>query len=64
MRIIRLHHLIMATLVLGCAWGRAFDPSLPAGGTFDPFLLALKPAVQMSPLPAWMESPARIDPEG
>jgi len=63
MRIIRLHHLIMATLVLGCAWGRAFDPSLPAGGTFDPFLLALKPAVQMSPLPAWMEAPAHIDPE-
>lgn len=50
--------------LLGCAWGRAFDPSLPAGGTFDPFLLALKPAVQMSPLPAWMESPARIDQEG
>ena len=62
MRII--HLLIMAALASGCAWGRAFDPSLPAGGTFDPFLLALKPAVQMSPLPAWMESPARIDPEG
>jgi hypothetical protein len=64
MRIIRLHLLIMAALASGCAWGRAFDPSLPAGGTFDPFLLALKPAVQMSPLPAWMESPALIDPEG
>jgi hypothetical protein len=62
MRIIRLF--IMVALASGCAWGRAFDPSLPAGGTFDPFLLALKPAVQMSPLPAWMESPARIDPEG
>jgi len=34
--------------------------SIPAGGTFDPFLLALKPGVQMSPLPAWMNGPASI----
>jgi hypothetical protein len=42
---------------------RAVELSIPAGGTFDPFLLALKPGVQMSPLPAWMEGPASIKPE-
>jgi hypothetical protein len=42
---------------------RAHELSIPAGGTFDPFLLALKPGVQMSPLPAWMETPAGILPE-
>lgn len=41
----------------------ALELSIPAGGTFDPFLLALKPGVQMSPLPAWMEGPASIKPE-
>ena len=41
----------------------AVELSIPAGGTFDPFLLALKPGVQMSPLPAWMEGPASIRPE-
>ena len=41
----------------------ALELSIPAGGTFDPFLLALKPSVQMSPLPAWMEGPASIKPE-
>ena len=41
----------------------ALEFSIPAGGTFDPFLLALKPGVQMSPLPAWMEGPASIKPE-
>jgi hypothetical protein len=42
---------------------RAVELSIPAGGTFDPFLLALKPGVQMSPLPAWMEGPASIMPD-
>ena len=42
---------------------RAVELSIPAGGTFDPFLLALKPGVQMSPLPAWMEGPASIRPD-
>ena len=36
---------------------------IEGGGTFDPFLMAFKPALQMSPLPAWMEQPARIDAE-
>lgn len=42
---------------------RASEFSIPAGGTFDPFLLALKPGVQMSPLPTWMEGPASISPD-
>jgi hypothetical protein len=42
--------------------GRGQDLLISAGGSFDPFLLALKPAVQMSPLPAWMPSPAVIKP--
>jgi len=46
-----------------CARSEAMEISIPAGGTFDPFLLALKPGIQMSPLPAWMEGPAAIDPE-
>ena len=63
MRIINLKVLFLLALALGCSWGYALDTSMPGGGTFDPFLLALKPSVQMSPLPAWMESPAHIDPE-
>ena len=43
--------------------GSSLDLLVPAGGTFDPFLLALKPAVRMSPLPEWMEAPAVISAE-
>ena len=46
-----------------CAQAQAMEISIPAGGTFDPFLLALKPGIQMSPLPTWMEGPATINPE-
>ncbi len=63
MRIMNLKLLFLVALSLGCSWVGSVDASVPGGGTFDPFLLALKPSVQMSPLPAWMESPARIDPE-
>lgn len=48
-------------------------PSLPlraqsgtlsfAAGTHDPFLLALKPVVQMSALPPWVDASPRIEPE-
>jgi hypothetical protein len=41
----------------------AYAKPIDGGGTFDPFLMAFKPALQMSPLPAWMEQPARIDEE-
>lgn len=40
---------------------RAEDSFLHAGGTFDPFLLALQPAVQMSALPPWVDGPAKVD---
>jgi len=55
--------LFALSLAMGSSLVRAWDASTVGGGTFDPFLLALKPAVKMSPLPAWMESPVRINPE-
>jgi hypothetical protein len=39
------------------------DPSLDTGRHFAPFVLALKPSLQMSPLPGWMQSPAVVLPE-
>lgn len=56
---------VMACLFLLFSGGLSFsvELSIPAGGTFDPFLLALKPGVQMSPLPAWMDGPASIKPD-
>lgn len=51
---------ILAFFQLSRAPVHAQEFSIPAGGTFDPFLLALKPGVQMSPLPAWMDGPASI----
>ena len=41
---------------------RAENPILHAGGTFDPFLLALQPAVQMSALPPWVSGAPKVDP--
>jgi len=41
---------------------RAENPFLHAGGTFDPFLLALQPAVQMSALPPWVSGAPKVDP--
>lgn len=43
--------------------GQAADPALATGRKFAPFVLALKPAIQMSPLPPWMPSPAVVHPE-
>lgn len=41
---------------------RAENSFLHAGGTFDPFLLALQPAIQMSALPPWVQGAAKVDP--
>ncbi|MEI6279949.1 MAG: hypothetical protein WCQ16_11310, partial [Verrucomicrobiae bacterium] len=49
--------------VAGPVRGQAQDPSLSTGRNFSPFVLTLKPAVQMSPLPGWMSLPARVEPE-
>jgi len=35
----------------------AGDPALATGSHFVPFKLSLKPALQMSPLPGWMQAP-------
>ncbi|MEN9469453.1 MAG: hypothetical protein RL630_1186 [Verrucomicrobiota bacterium] len=52
--------LLVATL---CATSiRAENSILQAGGTFDPFLLALQPAVQMSTLPPWVSGAPKVDP--
>jgi hypothetical protein len=40
---------------------RAENSFLYAGGTFDPFTLALQPSVQMSALPPWVDGPAKVD---
>jgi hypothetical protein len=55
--------LAVACLLAISPTARSLELSIPAGGTFDPFLLALKPGVQMSPLPAWMDGPASIRPD-
>jgi len=39
------------------------DATLDTGRKLAPFVLALKPAIQMSPLPPWMPSPAAVHPE-
>lgn len=50
-------------LAAGSVHAQASDPSLSTGRNFTPFIIALKPAVQMSPLPGWMSRPARVAPE-
>ena len=59
---------LLRVLALACLFctptaAHSLELSIPAGGTFDPFLLALKPGLQMSPLPAWMDGPATILPD-
>ena len=39
------------------------DPSLDTGRNFAPFVLSLKPSLQMSPLPGWMQGPSVVRPE-
>lgn len=53
---------ILVVLVSGVVRGEGFF--VPGGGTFDPFLVALKPEVRLSVLPAWMVETPRVDAEG
>ena len=46
--------------VAGMVRAQTPDASLSTGRKFAPFVLALKPTVQMSPLPGWMSLPARV----
>jgi len=39
------------------------DAALATGSKLAPFVVALKPGVQMSPLPPWMPSPPTVHPE-
>ena len=42
---------------------QVLDPSMDTGRKLAPFVLALKPSIQMSPLPPWMPAPATVRPE-
>lgn len=55
--------LLTAGFAVAPALAAVGDPSLDTGRHFAPFVLSLKPALQMSPLPAWMQSPAVVHPE-
>jgi hypothetical protein len=59
---------LLAFLVAGVfsaasARAAAGDPSLDTGRNFAPFVLSLKPTLQMSPLPGWMQGPAVVHAE-
>jgi hypothetical protein len=59
-------HIRATALVLLLALNslRAQSSDVPTlAGTYDPFLLALKPALQMSALPPWVEESPRVDME-
>jgi len=51
-----------ALLIAGVCLG-AGDASLATGRNFAPFTLFLKPSLQMSPLPGWMQGPAVVQRE-
>ena len=57
--------IFLSVAVLTTKPGRATtgDPSLATGRNFAPFALSLKPSLQMSPLPGWMQSPALVHAE-
>jgi hypothetical protein len=55
--------LLAVVFSAGAARAVTSDPSLDTGRHFAPFVLALKPSLQMSPLPGWMQSPAVVLPE-
>lgn len=50
-------------LTAGQVRAQVGDPSLATGRKFAPFSLSLKPSLQMSPLPGWMQGPAVVTPE-
>jgi len=56
---------LLLTVFFSSAAARAStgDPSLDTGRNFAPFVLSLKPSLQMSPLPGWMQGPAVVRPE-
>lgn len=56
---------LLASVVLttGSAFTATGDPSIETGRKFAPFVLSLKPTLQMSPLPGWMPNPAVVRPE-
>lgn len=58
MRIFRI--MAAACLVLCQPASAAEDAALATGRNFSPFLLTLKPSLQMSPLPGWMQQPAVV----
>ena len=54
--------IVGAILTAGLCLG-AGDASLATGRNFAPFTLLLKPSLQMSPLPGWMQGPAVVQRE-
>ncbi len=50
-------------LTAGLAHAQVGDPALETGRKFTPFVLSLKPSLQMSPLPGWMQAPAVVHQE-
>lgn len=55
--------LLTGAFSIAAARASAGDPSLDTGRNFSPFVLSLKPSLQMSPLPGWMQGPAVVSPE-
>ncbi|MDX2081742.1 MAG: hypothetical protein SFU53_13240 [Terrimicrobiaceae bacterium] len=55
---------VIAAFVIGASalQGQVPDASLELGRPLAPFVVSLKPTVQMSPLPYWMPSPAVVQP--
>lgn len=47
-------------VAIGPAFSAVGDPALATGRNFSPFVLSLKPSLQMSPLPGWMQGPAVV----
>lgn len=50
-------------LAIAPAFAASGDPSLDTGRNLSPFILSMKPTLQMSPLPGWMQQPAVVHPE-
>ena len=55
--------LLTVAFTIAAARGATDDPSLDTGRNFAPFAISLKPSLQMSPLPGWMQGPTVVSPE-
>ena len=55
--------LLAVVFPIAAARAATDDPSLDTGRNFAPFVLSLKPSLQMSPLPGWMQGPSVVRPE-